>query len=262
MKKPISFRTVGFDLFWIQLTWTFIAMGIFLAIKMVQLFFSSELDGFYSEGYIASNLYMLVIGIIAISFLSYYVGLGITRRTYFLGNVLASMGLSILIPIMLYVISLIEKFIVNQFTSLQFKDINLENIVSEIDIDSNHIGQWIGDTIQSIILTPFVHPESNLVLSLALFSLHIFVFYMMGWMIGAAFNRLGVIGGIFFIVIGILLISIKDSMLRLALDTPLFHSFSVLDAVPEFLALPLVFVVSLIPILFIYLFTKRAPIKI
>src|SRR5690606_10047298 len=150
-----------------------------------------------------------VIGIIAITFLSYYVGLGITRRNYFFGNVLASLGLSIVIPILIYVISLVEKLIVTQFTSLQFKDTNLEDIVSEIEIDSSNLGNFIGDTIQSIILTPFVNPESNLVLSLALFSLNIFVFYIIGWMIGAAFKRIGVIGGILFSIMSILLITFK-----------------------------------------------------
>ncbi|GIN70252.1 hypothetical protein J14TS2_07270 [Bacillus sp. J14TS2] len=256
MKKVVSFPMIAVDQFWVQLTWTFWATGIFIIVNIVKLVFGNNIDSFYSAGYISSNIYMLVIGIIAISFLSYYVGMGVTRKNYFIGNVIASVALSIIIPIGIYVINLIQKLIVGNFSSIVLNANTLEKI--KIDIDGN----IIGEIIQSIILTPFVNPETNLTLSLALFSLHIFVFYIIGWLIGAAFQRLGVIGGILFIAIGIGIISIKDSMIRLALDLPLFQSFSALNAVPTNLALLLVVVVILITILLIHLLTRRAPIKI
>ncbi|WP_373894829.1 hypothetical protein [Virgibacillus sp. CBA3643] len=256
MMKPVSFTKTGLDLFVIQLTWTFMALGIFLLINLGRIIFLSNVDSFYSAGYIAGNIYMPVIGIIAISFLTYYVENGITRKNYFLGNVIASIGLSIVIPILIYVINLIQQFVINRFTSIVLNEDALENIVIDID------GNIIGEIIQSVILTPFISPETNLVLSLALFSLNIFVFYIIGWLIGAAFKRLGVIGGILFIVIGIALIAVKDSMIRLAMDIPLFESFSLLDIVPEALALPLIFVVIVVTLMMIRLLTKRAEIDI
>jgi len=253
MKKTVSFRTTAFDLLWIQLTITFWYLGIFSLINIGKLIFGSGVSSFYSTGYMSSNIFMLIVGIIAINFLPYFVENGITRKNYFLGNTIASIGLSIILPIIIYAINLLEKLIVNNFTTIALKGRSLD----EIDMDGN----FIGDIVQSIIITPFINPESNLILSLALFSLHIFVFYIIGWLIGAAFYRLGAIGGIIFVLIGVALLSIKDSMIRLALDVPLFPSFEALDFVPKSLALPLVAIVILVTLILIRLLTKRVAIK-
>src|SRR5690625_4108027 len=171
MLKPVSYIKTGLDLFYVQLTWTFWALGMFLLINIGRLIFLNYVDSYYSGGYIAANTYMLVIGIIAINFLSYYVENGITRKNYFIGNILASIGLSIAIPILIYTISFFEKLIVHNFTSKVLRDHTLEGAVEQVTTDID--GNIIGEIIQSIILTPFINPESNLVLSLALFSLHI-----------------------------------------------------------------------------------------
>src|SRR5699024_6384708 len=184
---------------------------------------------------------------------------GMTRKKYFTANVLASIGLSLAIPILIYVISIFEKLIVNNFTSIVLRETSLEQVTEEIT--TNIDGNIIGEIIQSIILTPFINPESNLILSLGLFSLHIFVFYIIGWMIGAAFYRLDVAGGLVFIVISFALILLKDSMLRLVLDIPLFQNFTVLENVPDNLALLFVFVIIIVVIVLIRLLTKRVPIK-
>src|SRR5690625_1396270 len=113
MHKPVSHIKVGLDLFYVQLTWTFWALGIFLVINIGRLIFLDYADSYYSGGYIAANVYMLVIGIIAINFLPYYVENGVTRKRFFIGNVLASMALSIIIPILIYIISFFEKLIVH-----------------------------------------------------------------------------------------------------------------------------------------------------
>lgn len=260
MQKPVSYTKTGIDLYYVQLTWTFWALGIFLVINIVRLFFLDYVDSFYSGGYIGANTYMLVIGIIAINFLPYYVENGITRKNYFIGNVFAGIGLSITIPILIYIISFFEKLIVHNFTSIVLRDHTLEKAVEELTTDIG--GNIIGEIIQSIVITPFINPETNLVPSLALFSLHIFVFYMIGWMIGAAFYRLNVNGGLLFIVIGLALLLIKDSMTRLMLDLPLFQNFTALAIIPKSLTLPIIFVVILIAIVLIRQLTHRAPIKI
>lgn len=255
MKKPVSFLKPAMDLLFVQLTWTFWFLGIILVINLGKIIFGGDVDSFYSAGYIASNVYMLVIGIIAINFMPYYVENGITRKNYFIGNAIAGVGLSIILPILVYAINFAEKLLVSNFTSKVLNERSLDEIVIDID------GNIIGEIIQSIILTPFINPESNLILSLTLFSLNIFVFYIVGWMISSAFYRLGVIMGIIFIVIGVGFIGVKDSMIRLTLDIPLFESFSALDIVPINFALPVVFVVILVIIFLIRLLTKRAKIK-
>jgi len=203
---------------------------------------------------------MLVIGIITISFLTYYVENGITRKNYFYGNAIASIGLSIVIPILIYALNLAEKFIINKFTSTVINENVLGEALEEVAIDMN--GNIIGEIIQSFIFSPSISPASSLLLSLALFSLNIFVFYIIGWLIGAAFKRLGVIGGILFIFIGLAIAALKDSMIRLAMDIPLLGNFSFLNIIPDTLALPVVLVLIVVTFIFIRLLTKKTPIKI
>lgn len=254
--KPVSYTKTGLDMFLVQMSWTFWFLGITLLVHLIRIIFQSEADSFYSAGYISGNIYMLVIGIITISFLTYYVENGITRKNYFYGNVIASIGLSIVIPAIIYVLSLVEKFIINTFTSTIINEDVLEDIAVDVG------GNIIGEIVQSVILTPFISPESNLLLSLALFSLNIFVFYIIGWLIGSAFKRLGVIGGILFIFIGLALIALKDSMLRIVMDIPLFENFSFLDIIPAVFALPLVLIIIVVTFILIRLLTKRATVKI
>src|SRR5690606_219645 len=123
-------------------------------------------------------------------------------------------------------------------------------------------GNIVSEIIQSFIVTPFIDPSSNLVLSLALFSLHIFVFYIIGWMIAAAFQRLGVIGGLLFIAVGIVFFAIKDTMIRITIDLLQYINFFVCDVVPEKLALPTVFAAILLTMIIIRLLAMRTPLKI
>lgn len=258
--KPVTFPKVGFDLLVIQIIWSLWALGVFGLIQVVQKFFFASDDSFYNSGYIASNIYMLVIGIIAISFLTYFVEHGVTRKNYFYGNVIASAGLSILIPITLYIIGLIEKFFVHRFTHLTLDNQTLDQALTEVVTDVD--GNIIAETVLSLILAPYINPETNLFLALALFSLNIFVFYIIGWMISSAFKRLGVIGGILIILVGLAFVAVKDSMIRLMMDIPLFVNFSFLDIVPEPLALPVVFLVIVVTLIIIRLLTKRVAIDI
>lgn len=257
MQQPVSVSKTAIEMLWVQLTWTFWFVGIILVINVFNIFFSSDgIDGFYSSGYISSNIYMLVIGIITISFLRYYVENGVTRKNYYYGNILAAIGISIILPILIYLISLVEKFIFNSFTSIVLQ----ERTLGKIDIDMD--GNIIGEIVQTMILTPFISPENNLLFSLALFSLHIFVFYLIGWLIGSGFSRLGVIGGLAIIVLGIAFLMIKDTMVRVAFDFPLLETFSVLNDVPESMAYLVIAAIILVTLLLIRLLTKRAPIKI
>ena len=258
--KPISFARTGQDLLIVQFIWSLWALGIFILLQTIQKFFMSNVDSFYNAGYISSNIYMFVIWIIAISFLTYYVEHGITRKNYFYGNVIASIGLSIVIPIIIYIVSLVEGFIIHSFTSLTLDKNSLDGVLTDVMTDVD--GNIIAEIILSMILTPFINPGTNLFLSLALFSLNIFFFYIIGWLIGAAFKRLGVIGGILFIFIGIALIAVKDSMIRLSMNIPLFENFSMLEKIPDRLAFPVILLVILITFCLIRLLTKRAVIKI
>ncbi len=256
MHKPVSYPRTALDMFLVQGTWTIWYLAIVFIINQASTFvFGNEMEPFYSSGYVSTNVYMLIIGIIAIYFMPYYVGNGITRKNYFIGGVIAGIALSIVIPIAVYIISLAQKLIVKWFAAAEISGRALDNI--DIDVDGN----IVGELVQAVILTPFVSPDSNLIQSLALFAFHIFVFYMIGWLIGSAFYRLGVIGGLVSIAVSIALLFVKDSMIRLSLGLPLFQNFSALGQIPSSLAIPIAFAVVLVLIVLIRLLTKRAPIK-
>lgn len=256
MKKPSLYSKVSLDLFTAQLNWTFWFLGIILVVNIVRLIFGMNTDSLYSGIYIASNIYMLVIGIIAINFLPYYVENGVTRKVYFLGTTIASLGVSIALPILAYLISLIEKLFFNNVTHLRVIEKTLTEVVTDLD------GNVLGEVIVSFILAPLINLEDHLLLSLGVFSLNLFVFYLAGWLISATFYRLGVIAGILMIAVAIVIVGIKDSMIRITLNTPLFETFSALSIVPKGLALPVVAITILITIILIRLLTKRAAVKI
>ncbi len=256
MANRLSMTRLSVDLFAIQFSWTIWFIGISLFVQLIRIIIHSSVDSVYSAGHIASNVYMLVIGMIMISALTYYVENGITRKQYFYGNVLATLGLSIIIPIVFYVIGLVEQWIIPFVTSTTVNVGTLENIVVDVD------GNLLGEIILSLIMTPFVSPTSNVFLSLGLFSLNIFVFYLVGWLIGVAFKRLGVIGGLLFIIIALSFVAMKDSMLRIQLDVPLFETFSFLHGVPKVFALPITCLVIVVTLMLIRLLTKRVAIKI
>lgn len=256
MTRATLYPKVALDLFWVQLTWTFWFLGIMTVINLVRLTFGMNSDSLFSGIYIASNIYMLVIGIIAINFLPYYVEHGVTRKDYFMGNMIASLGISIALPILAYLINLIENLFFNHATHLGFIESTLNEVIVDLD------GNLLGEIIVSFILTPTISLEDNIIMSLCFFGLNLFVFYLAGWLISAAFYRLGVIAGILMIAVAIIIVGMKDSMLRIVLDTPLFETFSALSIVPKGFALPVVAITIMITIMMIRLLTKRAAIKI
>lgn len=256
MMKPITYPRIGLDMFLMKLTWSYWFLGITSAIHIFRIIMQDNPDSSYNAGYISSNIFMLVVGILAISFLRYSVENGVTRKNYFYGSVIASILLSIALPILLYLISLIEKFILVTFTNKEFVASPLDNLVVDVD------GNAFAEIILAVILTPFVSVESNLLLSLTLLSVNLLMFYLVGWLIAAAFQRLGVVVGILIIAVSIGLIAIKDSMLRIALDMPLYESFKFFDAIPNMLAIPIVILTIIITLVFIRLLTRNLALKI
>lgn len=253
MNNQATFLKVGFATLQAQLIWALWFLGIMLVVNIIRLVLSNfgvESDYFYAQLFISSNIFMLIVGIITIYFLPFYVENGVTRKDYFYGNVIAALGLSLLIPIGGYVITFVEKLIFPNFRNPDFSPV------------FDHDGNIIGDLIQSVILTPYVDVETSPFLSLVVFSINILGFYLIGWMIGAAFYRLGVIGGLFIIVLGLVFIAFKDSMMRIALDLPMFEFFKVFQVVPQSIAFFLGIGVIVLILFIIRLLTKRAPIKI
>lgn len=256
MKQPSIFPKVAIDMFVVQAIWTAGFLGIMLLINVVKTimagFRGNEVEGFFNSVFVAGNIYMLVIGILAIYFLPHFVGNGVTRKDYFFGTVLSSIGLAITIPIITGLISILEKIVLNLINiPLKVQTLN------EVDISGN----IIGDIVQSIIISPHVDFQSNWGLAMAVLALNIFISYLLGWLISASFYRYGTVIGLASILTAIVFKMLKDTFLRMSLDLSAVGWFSSLEDLPIGIALLGIVVIILLSIWFIRMLTKRVAIK-
>lgn len=200
---------VGLDLFIAQMGWTALFIGIIFVVHLVKLVFATvqgdEISVFYLSGHISSGVYMLIIGIIAgLSYLSFYVENGVTRKDFFKGGLLASAGLSFAIPGIVLIIISVEILLV--------KLLNLPVIFEmgfSIEADEGDGESGIGALISHIINGPGIDLDSNWFLSTVLFMLNLFIYYLLGWMIASAFQRYGFWAGLGTIVLSYVMIVIR-----------------------------------------------------
>lgn len=257
MKQTTTYSKVATDMFWVQSIWTGGFLGILLLINIGKLIINgvngTEADGFFNSIFIASNVYMLIIGMISIYFLPHFVGHGVTRKDYFIGSTIAAFALSIAIPLITFIISLLEKFILN------IVDISYSvTQINDIDLDGN----FIGDLVQSVILNPYVDPHHNFLLAIFVMSLNLFLIYLLGWFISAAFYRFDFTVGLGAILLALTFKLMKDSFLRMALDLPTYGWFAnTLSDLPTSIAWISILVILLLSIWLIRLLTKRVTIK-
>lgn len=256
MKQTAVFPKVAQDMFTVQLIWTGGFLGIMLVINIVKGIMAgvqgNEVEGYFSSIFIAGNIYMLILGLLSIHFLPHFLGNGVTRKDYFIGTVLASIGLSIIIPIITIIVSVVERLILG-FVDMQYKT----QTINEVDIDAN----VVGDIIQSIIITPYADPQHNWVLAISVLSVNIFIFYLVGWLISSSFYRYDIYAGLGSILLSMVLIMLKDTLLRISLDLPIPGWFSTLDFLPVGIALLGIVLIILITIGLIRILTKRVAIK-
>ena len=253
--KP--YLKVTMDMFWMQFVWTLTFFGVMLLIHIIKLttsqFSGDEVSTFFASSSITSNIYMLVIAIISSSsFIKHYVSHGITRKDFFYGASIASISLSIIIPLL--------SALVTQVISMIIKLADLPIVFQ--GYKSEHIddgGNLISDMIQSVILTPIIELQSNPLLALLIFSLNILTYYMVGWFIGTVFYRFGTIGGLGSIVLGGLVLYIEDILMHAGLGIGMYnYTFTI----PLYASVFVVLVIVGILLWSIRLFTKRVAIKV
>lgn len=259
MKQNNHFPRVATDMIIMQLVWALGFFGIMLIIHFFKIgrltfFQGDEVDTFYNSVFIPANIFMLVIGIICVYFLPHYVENGVTRKDYFKGALLATIGLSITLPVLAFIISSITKAIVN----INYREADINSVIQEID---GGIGDIIGDIVQLIILSPHVDLSNNWLLAIAIFSLNLFMYYLLGWLISASFYKYDFIIGIVSIVASILILMFGDTMIRIALDFPIFDRFSALASLPSSIPLFVILLVILLTVWIIRQLTKRVTIK-
>ena len=261
--KQRTFLKVAKDMFWVQMSWAFGFLGIMLAINIFKIIRATiqgnGVDNYYNSVFVAANIFMLVIGIISIYFLPHYVENGVTRKDYFKGTFIASLGLSVIVPIITISISTLQLFILKNIDKISFKEADINSIVSEINLD---IGDMISDAVTTIILTPYVDPQSNWMLAIGIFSLNIFIYYLIGWLISASFYRFDTLTGLGFILIAFIILTFEDTLLRISLDFPVANRFSILESLPFGVTVLGILFLILVSIWIIRTLTKSVTIKI
>lgn len=251
-----SYLKVMKDMFIVQMAWSFGVMGVMLVIGLVRLFLHFQENGqdnFYNSFFIVASFFVFIIGIIATQFLPHYVGNGVTRKDYFKGASLSLIGLAVTLPFIVWGISALTEFVVENLTSFSFREPNMDFFVDEDNL--------IGDIIQFLIITPYVDIESNWVLSILSFSLKILVYYLAGWLISAAFYRFSVIAGLGVIAISIVLLTVENVLLRSVLNLHVTNRYAFLAELPEAASFALIVMIVLGLFYFIRLMTRRVSIK-
>ncbi len=210
MRAVSNTPKVAVDMFYEQMQWTRWYLGVILVIHIIEVFFKATRGGevssfFVSVAISSSNIYMLVIGIIAgLFFLPYYVQNGVTRKDQFYGAAIAMLGLAAAITLISLIVSLIEVSLVKIF-NLPVVFESISGNLAETDAENN----LLAAIIFFIVLAPFVSPDMNLLLSMLLVILNMVFYYLMGWLITAAFYRYNRKIGFAYIALTILLFFIK-----------------------------------------------------
>lgn len=171
MKKN-SITKVALDMYIEQMKWSVWFIGIIIAVyigfNIARVFSNLNFNDnilIFSAG--SSMIYMFVIGIIAGStFLPQLLKLGVTRTHFFYGTVVAAILKSISLPLIFSLFTGIEYLLTGSFNSK--------------------------------ITEPIFF---NLTASIFLYSLSIFVSYLLGWLINVGYYKFNWIIGLFFIAL-------------------------------------------------------------
>lgn len=260
MKQTPAFMKVTKGMFSVQFSWTMWFLAIMLGVNILNIikviYQGGGVDDYYLSVYIAANIYMFIIGLIAVYFLPHFVDKGVTRKAAFKGTILAAGGLSVVIPILSYVLSAIVTFIVKMIADVNFHIPNLNEVIFKAE------GHIIGDLIQIIVLSPYVEPQTSWLISILLFSFNIFIYYVIGLFISVSFYRFGPTIGLGAIGLSVIFLILEDTLLRISLHLPVFKRFAMFENLPYLIAILLTIAVVVLIIGLIRLISKRAPIKI
>lgn len=211
------YSKVALDMFIVQGTWAFGFMTILFFIQsgkiVLSLFNDKSVNTYFDSLFFTSNIVMLVVGIIsAVGVLSHYVGNGVTRKDFFTGTMIGTIGLSIVMPIVGTIVSSLLNFIV-KLINMQVEIKPYDGLINEPD------GNIISDIILSVIFTPYEDPIGNWLLAIFILAINMFTYYVAGWLIGAAFGRFGIFG-ILSIIFAFILIFIEDILISKGLGLP------------------------------------------
>lgn len=192
MKPFENSKKIAFDMFYVQLVWTlWFVSFLFLAQFMLLLLPDfiklnvSESESpasmyFMNFGFTPSKTYMLVIGIISsYVFLKHYIHQGVTRKDYFVGSTMAVILLSIVLPILMWILSGVQYLILG----------------------------WAGIPHQESVVIGY---EMFSLMPFIMFTMQLLVYYSVGRMVSMSFYRLGFFGGMLSIPVGLIGLILLD----------------------------------------------------
>jgi hypothetical protein len=182
MKPTAVFPKVAKDMYLEQMKWTVWYLVFVLVTQIVHLYSSyfaidddTTVKGILVFLFQSAKVYMIVIAIISVNgFLSYYVGQGVTRKEFWVGSMLAALGLTATITFSAVILTYLEYGILEMF--------QLSHLLSDEFLNGN---AWL--VIQYL--------------------LNIFFYYLAGYLIGVGFYRFHWIAGIGFVALFLLSVS-------------------------------------------------------
>ena len=260
--QKLIYPKIATEMFWIQLFWALGYLGVMFVIHIVKIVVSlinnDGVSPYFANVYVTSNIFMLVIGIISTyGFLQYYVENGVTRKDYFKGAALASIGLSLSIPVVTSLISLLE-FAIAKIVSINFL-VDKSMFLVESEDFGGPIKDIFANVIISVVLPPSVSLTDHWLFAVLVLALNLFCFYLIGWFISASFYRLGAVG-LVSIIISFIIVFLYDFLLRTVLNLPAVAMLVDIQVPMVVAAIGIIIIISII-LWMIRQLTKRTPIN-
>lgn len=228
-------KKITVDLYAVQMKWVAWCLPIVYIFYFAVAWFLNEPEirslSLITFTFQAATIFMLVCGILSsLAFLPMYVKHGITRKSYFQGALLSSIGLAItIIGITAFLTWVISLFKINIFT--------------EVVLSSLGENSWLL-TITSYIIV-------------------VIIYFLAGWLVGLGFYRYGGAGGFVSIVIALAIISLNDLLWAFSTPKPIMGLLNLNIPVPH-IAIAMVgsIVIGAIATIVVYRMVKETPVKV
>ncbi|WP_017754056.1 hypothetical protein [Calidifontibacillus oryziterrae] len=228
-------KKVTVDLYLVQMKWVAWYLPIVYVCYFAIVWFLNEPEirsiSLLTFTFQTATIFMLVCGIISSSaFLRMYIKHGVTRKSYFQGALISSIGLAITIigitAILTWVISLLKM-----------------NLLTEVVLSPLGINSWLLTSISYFIV--------------------IMIYFLTGWLIGLGFLRYGGSGGFVSIVIALIIVSLNDLLWAFNTPKPIMGLLNLNIPVPH-VAIAIVgsIVIAVISTIIVHEIVKETPIKI
>ncbi|MFC7063741.1 hypothetical protein [Halobacillus seohaensis] len=191
MKSISNIPKITLDMYWFNMrSALWFSISVFIVYISLRYFLGHEIgnefqQNFFSFAYQPSKIYMLIMGILSVfAFLTFYIRHGVTRKDYFIGTALSSLGISITLLIIMGGMAAVHQMFATTDTIMLFGE------------------------------------DTSWLTAVLAFGLNVFMYYIAGWLIGAGFYRLGGLGGTAFILLAIGFVAMVDNLWEYELGTP------------------------------------------